>query len=250
LLLVGRTKAKLQAVAARVGVGRYVLADFERLDDVRRLAREILAQTDRIDVLANNAGGMFTGPHRTPDGFERTFQVNHLAAFLLTYELRDMLLASRAAVVNTSSAAAKMFSRLDIDDLNGWQGFSSWRAYGDAKLGNILFARGLHARFHGRGLAAMAFHPGVIASNFAAGTSGLIRWGYHSPVKALFATPERGGRTLEHFVVGTPGVTWRSGQFYGSGGRIGRTSPRVYDDDLVRQHWQRSSEMLGITNFM
>ena len=247
LLLVGRSEAKMAAVATKAGVDRYFLADYEHLSDVRRLAKELRAATDRIDVLANNAGGMFAGPHKTEDGFERTFQVNHLAAFLLTHELLDILLASHAAVVNTSSSAAKAFSRLDIGDLNDWNGFSTRRAYGDSKLGNVLFARGLHARYHDRGLSAMAFHPGVIATNFAADSFGLIRWAYHSPVRVIFASPERGGRNLTRFIAGTPGVTWRSAEFYGPAGRVIRTSPLAYDDDLVRRHWEKSAEMLGIS---
>lgn len=202
---------------------------------------------DRIDVLAHNAGGLFSGPHRTADGFERTFQVNHLAAFLLTHELMDVLLASRAAVVNTSSVGARLFGRLDIDDLNDWDSFTPTKAYGDAKLANILFARGLHARYHDQGLNAVAFHPGNVATNFASDTTHFLRRVYHSWMKVFLISPERGGHNLTHFVEGTPGETWVSGEFYGSHGRISRTNPQAYDDNLVRQHWERSAEMLGLT---
>ncbi|MCL2423116.1 MAG: SDR family NAD(P)-dependent oxidoreductase, partial [Micrococcales bacterium] len=175
LLLVGRSQAKMKAVAATTGVDEWFLADFERLDDVRRLADELRSACDQIDVLANNAGGMFDGPVRTDDGFERTFQVNHLAPFLLTHLLMDVLISSQAAVVNTSSVAARMFSGLDIDDVNDWDSFTPTKAYGDSKLANILFTRGLHTRFGDQGLTAVAFHPGVVATSFAAGTSHVLK---------------------------------------------------------------------------
>ncbi len=246
LLLVGRSESKTRAVAESVGVERWFLADFERLDDVRRLAGELRAECDRIDVLANNAGGFFSGPHRTVDGFERTFQVNHLAAFLLTHELMDLLLASRAAVVSTSSVAARLFGRLDIDDLNDWNTFTPTKAYGDSKLANILFTRGLHARFHDQALTAVAFHPGNVATNFASDTTHFFRRVYHTWMRSFLISPERGGRNLTHFIAGTPDQTWLSGEFYGSHRRISRTNPQAYDDDLVREHWERSTTMLGL----
>lgn len=247
VLLVGRSEPKTRAVAEKIGVERYFLADFERLDDVRRLAVELRAECDRIDVLANNAGGIFSGPHRTVDGFERTFQVNHLAAFLLTHELMDVLLASRAAVVTTSSVGARLFGRLDIDDLNSWDSFSPTKAYGDAKLANILFTRGLHARYHDRGLSAVAFHPGNVATNFASDTTHILKRVYHTWLRVFLISSERGGHNLTHFVEGTPDEVWVSGEFYGSHRRISRTSSQAYDDDLVRQHWDQSAEMLGLT---
>lgn len=150
LILVGRSDEKTRAVAAATGAEHHV-ADFTRLDDVRRLADELNKACERIDVLANNAGGMFSGPTATQDGFEKTFQINHLAPYLLTHMLIDKLLDSRAAVVNTSSIGARLFGHIDVDDLNNWDGFSPNKAYGDAKLANILFTKELHERFHGRG---------------------------------------------------------------------------------------------------
>ncbi|MCL2804093.1 MAG: SDR family NAD(P)-dependent oxidoreductase [Micrococcales bacterium] len=247
LLLVGRSEPKTQAVAKRVGTDRYFLADFAKLDDVHRLARELRQACDgRIDVLANNAGGIFKGPQRTEDGFELTFQVNHLAGFLLTHELLDLLLASQAAVVNTSSIAAARYSRLDLDDLEGWHRFSPNRAYGDSKLGNVLFTRGLHARYQGQDLAAVAFHPGNVATSFASETSSYFRFVFHSPLKRFLTKPEQGGANLAHFAGGSPGQTWTTGEYYGSNRRISKTSPKAYDEDIVRRHWELSAQMLGL----
>ena len=102
VVIVGRSAEKTARVADELGAERHV-ADFADLAQVRALAAELRAQHDRIDVLANNAGGMFAQREVTVDGFEKTFQVNHLAGFLLTNLLRDVLVESRASVIQTAS---------------------------------------------------------------------------------------------------------------------------------------------------
>src|SRR4051794_38032900 len=141
------------------------VADLARMDEVRRLARELLERHPRIDVLANNAGAMFTSRHVTPDGFERTFALNHLAPFLLTNLLLDRLVAARARVVTTASDAHKG-GVLDLDNLNAERGgFRPGRVYATSKLCNVLFTRELQRRRPE--LAANCFHPGVIRTGFA-----------------------------------------------------------------------------------
>jgi NAD(P)-dependent dehydrogenase (short-subunit alcohol dehydrogenase family) len=247
LIIVGRSEEKTKRVASQVGAEHYFLADYENLQDVRRLAGELRRCCPRIDVLANNAGGLFSGPFKTPDGFERTFQVNHLASFLLTHELLDILIDSKAAVINTSSIGARLFGHINIDDLNDWEGFKPNKAYGDSKLANILFTKGLHNRYHDRGLSTVAFHPGNVATNFASDTDSYFNRVYHSFLKVFLISAEKGGGNLAYFMEGASGSDWVSGEFYGSNRKIGRTNPQAYDESLVREHWERSAKMLGIT---
>lgn len=98
IVLVGRSPQKTEAVARELRADHFI-ADFTRLADVRTLAAELDASYPNIDVLANNAGGIFGDRSKTIDGFEKTFQVNHLAPFLLTTLLRDKLIASSASVM-------------------------------------------------------------------------------------------------------------------------------------------------------
>src|SRR5512133_564318 len=150
VVIVGRSPQKTEAIAAELGVDHFV-ADFSRLDEVRTLASDLLKRYPRIDVLANNAGGIMGDRELTVDGHEKTMQVNHLAPFLLTTLLMDRLLASRAAVINTSSAANR-FGRINLDDLDNERKYSANKAYGDAKLANILFTRELHRRYSASGI--------------------------------------------------------------------------------------------------
>lgn len=246
LVLVGRNPDKTRRVAEELGV-THLVADFEQLDEVRRLAGDLLACCERIDVLANNAGGMFDGPVITVDGFERTFQVNHLAPVLLTNLLIDRLLESRARVVNTASLAAKMYSRLDFADLQTLGRFSRNRAYGNAKLANILFAKGLDFFYAERGLHAVSFHPGVIATNFASGASGLLNSVYHGYLRRFLTPPASGGASLAYFAAGSPGCHWRSGEYYDDHRRPG-IRPRLADDlEVVLKHWRMSADLLKIS---
>ncbi|GAA4517685.1 Rossmann-fold NAD(P)-binding domain-containing protein [Brevibacterium yomogidense] len=107
-----------------------------------------------------------------------------------------------ASVVNTSSVGARLFGRIDLDDLNTWQGFSPNRAYGNAKLANIVFVKGLYERFHDRGLSAVAFHPGMVATSFVSDTDSYFRRIYQGVLSRLLFSPGAGGARLQYFTDG------------------------------------------------
>ncbi|MDX2398726.1 SDR family NAD(P)-dependent oxidoreductase [Microbacterium algeriense] len=248
LLLVGRSVEKTRAVAEETG-SEWFTADFARLDDVRTLAARIAdAVGDTgIDVLANNAGGIFGDRTPTVDGFEKTMQVNHLAPFLLTNLLLPALLRAGGAVINTSSVAHRLFGHIDVDDLDNARRFSPNKAYGDAKLANVLFAESLHERFHAQGLSAVAFHPGTVQTNFASDSSSIMRLVYRTPLRRLLLIgPDKGGATLRWFIEGTPGETWISGAYYDERVLTSRVNPQVRDAALAGALWQRSAELVGI----
>ncbi|SLM99325.1 SDR family NAD(P)-dependent oxidoreductase [Brevibacterium yomogidense] len=243
LVIVGRSAEKTRAVAAETGASFHI-ADFARLADVDRIAAQIAADHERIDVLANNAGGIFPGPQITEDGFEKTFQVDHLAPFLLTHRLLDPLLKCGGTVVNTASIGAKIFGRLDLEDIQTLATFTPNRAYGNAKLANILFTKGLHERFGAQGLSSVAFHPGVVATSFASDGGTLMNRLYQGAAKHLLTSPEQGGGTLTHFISGTPGAEWVSGEYYSDQLKVARTNRAAYDPEVVRRHWEIGEELL------
>jgi NAD(P)-dependent dehydrogenase (short-subunit alcohol dehydrogenase family) len=241
VVLVGRSPTKTAAIAAELGVD-FLVADFARLAEVRRLAAQLQERYPRIDVLANNAGGIMGSRELTVDGHEKTFQVNHLAPFLLTTLLIDRLTESSATVVNTSSAANSVFGKFDLDDLNAERAYSSNRAYGNAKLANILFTRELHHRFHDRGISTAAFHPGVVATGFAAGSTSVMRVIYRTPLKRFLLPPEQGADTLTWLATATPGADWISGEYYEKR-VVQKANPQAYDPALAASLWARSEAM-------
>ena len=245
LVLVGRNPVKTAAIAAETDA-TYHVADYSRLDEVRSLAAE-LRQLGRIDVLANNAGSMFDGPIRTADGFELTWQVNQLAPYLLTNLLLPTLLESRASVVATSSMASAFLARFNPDDPETQRGFSPARAYGNSKLGNVLFTRELHARYHHRGLNTVAFHPGVIATNFGTETSGVIHYGYQTAIARMFRPAPDGGMNLAYFIAGTPGIHWQSGRYYNDRRRPGIQKRAGRDPELATRVFEDTAHALGVS---
>jgi len=245
VVIVGRDPERTRAVAGELGAPFHV-ADFADLSQVRALAADLRAAYPRIDVLANNAGGIFGDRTVTVDGFEATFQTNHLAAFLLTTLLRDRLVDSGASVVQTSSLAARRFARFDIDDLNAERRYSSSAAYGNAKLENLLFTKELVRRWGGDGVAAAAFHPGAIGSGFASSAKGAWRFLYTNPLTSrLLTSVDVGGARLAWLALGKPGLDWESGEYY-SRNRRARTSPLAADPVLAARLWERSAEMVGL----
>jgi len=242
VVLVGRSPQKTEALATELGVDHH-LADFTRLDDVRALAAELLRRYPRIDVLANNAGGIMGDRQLTVDGHEKTLQVNHLAPFLLTTLLLDRLIASRATVINTSSAANR-FGRINLDDLENERKYSPNKAYGDAKLANILFTRELHRRYSGRGLVTAAFHPGVVATSFSTDSTSVMRLVYQTALKRLLITPEKGADTLVWLAGTAAGVDWQSGEYYEKR-RVRSANSQASDAGLATALWERSVDMVA-----
>ncbi|WP_033345778.1 SDR family NAD(P)-dependent oxidoreductase [Catenuloplanes japonicus] len=242
VVLVGRSPAKTEAIARELGAD-HVVADFTRLDEVRRLADALTAAYPRIDVLANNAGGVFGDPTKTADGFEITFQVNHLAPFLLTTLLLDRLIESRASVIQTSSTVG-MAPKIDTDDLNFDRNFNPVRVYMAAKLENVLFTRELHRRYHDRGITTAAFNPGNIASNFATRSQSPI----HKFVATnritrslLLTTPDNGADQLVWLATTTG---WQSGGYYVTR-TLAKSNPQADDTDLTRRLWDRSAQLVA-----
>lgn len=246
VVVVGRSPEKTESVAQEIGAPFHV-ADFADLEQVRRLAAELDDTYPHIHVLANNAGGIMGERELTVDGFEKTFQVNHLGGFLLTHLLLPKLLADRARVVQTSSRAARLFSAYDPDDLQSENGYSPHRAYGNAKLKNILFTRELQRRYRHHGLDAVAFHPGVVATSFASDSTARLRLVYQVPLlqKLFTIAPEQGADQLVWFATSGPEDGWDPGEYHEKR-RVVRTARAAYDDNLARRLWDDSLEMLGL----
>lgn len=244
VVVVGRSPERTRAVADEIGADHH-LADFADLSQVRRLADELLAAYPSIEVLANNAGGIMGARQTTVDGYEKTFQVNHLAPFLLTQLLMPSLIAGRATVIQTASVAARLFAKFDVEDLQGEYAYSPQAAYGNGKLANILFTSELQRRYGDQGISAVAFHPGVVATSFASDTTSLMRFIYHTPLKRLFTIrPDKAADELVWLAEGTPGETFTPGAYYESKAVAKNVNPLSRDADLAARLWEESEALV------
>lgn len=250
MAVVGRNPERTRAVAEKIGATAF-LADFERLDDVRSLAEALLDRYETIDILANNAGELYSTRELTVDGHERTIQTNHLAPFLLTRLLRSRLertaaLGGDVRVISTASIAHR-FGSLLLDDLDWarrpWQG--GWRAYGTAKLASILFTAELAERLTGTGVTAYSFHPGTVVTRFGAG-SRLLRIGSVLTRGRYGLTAESGAAPLVA-LAGAPAVGAPSGSYFDRFTANGRTSSAAHNAQLGRDLWAATQKLLEAT---
>ncbi len=246
LVLLGRNPAKLAAVAAEVR-GRAAsvethVADNEDLASVRAAARAVHDAHERIDVLLANAGTVFDRRRVTADGFEATFQVNHLAGFLLVESLVDRL-GPGSRVVLTSSVG-HFGATWDWDDV-GFErgGYTVMRAYGRSKLANVLHARHLARRLEERGATAVAFHPGTVGTSIWSGAP----W-YARPVLAVacrfMTSPADGGAVLARLAT-SPEVEGLSG-VYVDVREVKEPSELARDDALADRLDAESRRMVGV----
>lgn len=247
VVLVGRSKEKTQAVLQEIiqATGNdqveSLLGDLSVQSEVRRVAAEFRSRYDRLDLLVNNAGGIFGPRQVTGDGLELTFALNHLGYFLLTNLLLDMLRPSTSArVVNLSSAAHKM-GRIDFDDLQSERRYGAMQAYADSKLANILFTYELARKLEGSGVTVNCLHPGVVRTNFG-GTWSLMSIFYRLGSK-LMLNAEQGADTVLYLAT-SPEVEGVSGKYFVKRKPVA-SSKASYDQAVAARLWQVSAQMTG-----
>ncbi len=218
------------------------VGDLSSMADVRRIAAEVLARHPKLDVLINNAGGLFDRRQLTVDGFEYTFALNHLAYFLLTSLLLPSLKAAgKARVVNVSSSGNRL-ARMRWDDLQYQTGYSGWMAYGQSKLMNVLFTLALARRLQGSGVTSNVLHPGVINTGFGKNTTGLNRVvAWAANLAAI--SPEQGAQTSLYLAT-SPAVDGVSGQYFIKQ-RVARANNVAYDLVAQERLWALSEDLLS-----
>lgn len=240
VVVVGRTPERVAAIADDLNVESYV-ADFSSLSSVRQLADD-LNKLDRIDVLVNNAGIISPERVTTTDGFELTFQVNHLAGFLLTRLLMPKLIESHASVIMTSSMAHYR-GRLTLGDLQMTRDWAPFKAYANTKLANVLFAKGLHMHHALDGISATAFHPGVVSTQFGGDDPGVIGKFYRSRVgKRFMLSPHAGADTLVWLARRRPPRDWVPGAYYTNRHQV-KPNAQALNSRLVEAFYQRSMRL-------
>ena len=254
--IVGRNPARCAATAAKIQqatptarVDTFV-ADLARQADVHRLADEVKAKYAKLDVLLNNAGAMIAPRQESADGIEQTWALNHLAYFLLTDLLLDLLKSTPGArVVSVSSETHRMVGRINFDDVEGKKSYSPLNAYSQSKLANVLFTRELARRLKESGstVTANCLHPGFVRTNFTVG-SGVMHWVFRQMAKVAAISPEQGAQT-SIYLASSPEVAGTSGGYFAKS-RPGKPTAAARDDAAARRLWTLSETMTGHTTLV
>ncbi len=241
-----RTSTSVQSIRSQTGSEQVdgLVADLSSQSQIRKMAEDFRARYDRLDVLVNNAGAIIMKREESVDGIEMTFALNHLNYFLLTHLLLDMLKAAPAARIVNVSSEAHRGARLNFDDLENKQGYTSWKAYGQSKLANIYFTYELSASLENSGVTANVLHPGFVATNFGRSNGGIF-----SPLFKLFQlgaiTPEEGAQT-SIFLASSPEVEGVTGKYFVKSKAV-KSSAVSYDQSAARKLWDASLVMIGLT---
>jgi NAD(P)-dependent dehydrogenase (short-subunit alcohol dehydrogenase family) len=228
---------------ASVAVGpepNFLASDLSSQRSIRALAVALHDRAGKIDVLINNAGTASGRRALTVDGLEKTFAVNHLAPFLLTQLVLDLLVAAPAArVVNVSETHS---GRLDFGNLQGERRYSFFSAYARSKLANILFTYELARRLEGAAVTANCFTPGPTASDFGSGMGGVI--GIMGGLMRLIGRPAEESARTAVYLATSPEMDELTGQYFFHG-KPARSKPITYDATVAAQLWSVSESLTG-----
>ncbi len=249
VVLVGRNKSRCekateeiaQRVAGNESSVSYLLADFSSQSSIRSMAQDFRDRHHRLDILVNNAG-IFRARHEmTRDGVEHTFAVNHLAPFLLTSLLLDLLMASDKSRIVTTSSIGHRGARIDFNDLHFTRKrYSGIKAYGQSKLANILFTRELARRLKGSSVTANCFHPGGVKTNLAEGNPWYYRLIWY--IVAPFLINAEKGADTGIYLATSPDLNGISGKYFVKRKEMVPSS-QARDDDVAHRLWSVSEEL-------
>ncbi|HUL99099.1 MAG TPA: SDR family NAD(P)-dependent oxidoreductase [Mycobacterium sp.] len=229
--------------------------DLTSLQAIREAAEELKAAHQRIDLLINNAGVMYTDKGTTKDGFELQFGTNHLGHFALTGLLLDRLLpVDGSRVVTVSSVGHRIMAKIHFDDLQWERRYNRVAAYGQSKLANLLFTYELQRRLALKGAptVALAAHPGGSNTELTRNIPRLVKPVVDAVWPLMSQSPEMGALgTLR----AATDPSAQGGQYYGPDGfretrgypKIVQSSKQSHDEALQRRLWEVSEELTGVT---
>jgi len=237
------TVADIRRQTGNAAVGM-LKADLSSQEQVRGLARDFRARHPHLHVLLNNAGLITPTRSVTVDGVETQFAVNHLACFLLTHLLLDVLKAGTPSrIVNVASQVERL-GVIDFDDLGREKTpYDRLDAYYQSKLANVLFTYELARRLEGTGVTANCVHPGVIGTKLLQEYEGRPR-----PLRfmsKLNRPSPREGATTSLYVATAPELEGVSGCYFRESAES-KSSPRSYDTALARRLWKESAKLTGL----
>jgi NAD(P)-dependent dehydrogenase (short-subunit alcohol dehydrogenase family) len=166
------------------------------------------------------------------------FTINHLAPFVLTTRLTDLLKASKPARIITITAPS--VTKLNFDDLQGEKKFSALNAFGASKMMNLLFTYSLARRLEGTGVSASALHPGLVRSDLTNEMPSILR----NITRLMSGKPDNAARMICSLSIGAnyPDI---NGKFYKFSGKELRSSAYSYDKELQDKLWLISEQLSG-----
>ena len=250
IILVGRNEEKTKGVVNEIVKTTnnekvdYFIADLSDQNQVRVLAEKIKEKYSRLEILFNNAGATFRSWKLTSDDIERTFALNHLSYFLMTYLLMDLIKESGPArIINTSSSGHRT-GVIHFDNLNLEKEYSLMKAYRQSKLGNVMFTYELARKMAGTEVTVNALHPGLVKTNI-----GIPEWGLIGkllkPVIFRNAISVEGGSKTSIYLIESDEVEKVSGKYFYKSKEM-NTNEASYIVEDQKRLWEVSEGLTGV----
>lgn len=246
VLATARTEEKAQAACAHVATskGKGLALELADPTSVRACVEAVKHDGSHLDGIICNAGIMALPEAKKAFGYELQFFTNHVGHFMLVTGLLDRL-SSDGRVVMLSSGAHMRAPQggIELDNLSGDVGYSPWKAYGQSKLANLLFAKELARRFAGSKKTANAVHPGVIATNLSRHMSPVLKTLLEAVSPLFLKTPAEGAAT-QCFVATHPSLASVSGQYFADC-NVKRPRADAEDVALAQRLWAKTEEIVA-----
>ena len=236
-------KNEMQKINPNLSINSF-FCDFSVQDSIRECADKIKNDLKAIDLLINNAGVVNTEYSETIDGIENTFAVNHLGYFLFTNLLLDLVKKeSESRIINVSSAAHHFVKGMQWDDINYKDDFKmGLKAYGQSKLGNILFTKQLAKKLHKDGVTVNAIHPGGVNTSLGNQNNSLLGRVLKIILKPFFRSPLKGANTIIYLAeidgLSITGAYWVDG-------RVAKTSHYSKNEAEAEKLWRLSEKLVN-----
>lgn len=239
-----RGQAALKAVAeVSAATPKLFLAGLSSQEEIRELSARLHEQLPRIDVLINNVGAAFAKKEFTVDGIERTFALNHLAPFLLTNLVLDLIRQAPAGRIVNLTAGIPVSRKGFLDNLQGEKNYSQFAAYRSSKVGNILFTYELARRLEGTGITVNCVHPGPVKTEFTQKAGGFLRK-MSRILRLIMKSPELGARGPIYLATAPEVAAITGGYFVHS--KQKRTAAITYDRAIAVKHWEISEKLTAL----
>lgn len=244
-----RGQSAMQEIIQQTGNQKVdlMLCDLASQESIKEFGAHFRANYPHLDVLVNNAGGIFGKRKLSPDGLEYSFALNHMGYFLCTHELMPALLEGEMKrVVNVSSFAHQFVRKLDWGNIQGERSYNQLYNYGLSKLFNIYFTKSLAEKYKDVGIISNSLHPGTINTSFGDTAVGFLKRLINLGRRFL-TSPQKGAKTSV-FLASDPSVDGISGEYYRNA-KVKKPSKLAREKEKAEQLWQISLELAKIDSY-
>lgn len=217
----------------------YYLCDLLSQKQIREMARKIREEHAYLDVLVNNAGGVFAARELTDEGFEKTFALNHLANFTLTHELLPLLKNAPKARIVCVSSNSHLKGKIDWDNLQCEKSYFIMSQYENTKLMNVLFAKELARKLADTNITVNALHPGVVKTKIGNKSQHAFFGFAWQTIATIAGISEERGAATSVYLASSDEVEGVTGKYFANC-KEHRVNPIANDEAVAKKLWEIS----------